>query len=136
MAVQFSELNRNARLDAIETLIGTAPIMELRSGPPPADCATANSGTLLAQAALPSDWLSPAVGGTISKLGTWTLTGITTGVIAHFRIFDSGSPDFCHIQGTVGATGSPSYDMTVDNQNIEASQVVTVNTFVLTDGNA
>jgi hypothetical protein len=40
------------------------------------------------------------------------------------------------MQGTVGPIGSPTYDMTVDNVNIAASQVVTVSTFTLTAGNA
>ncbi len=136
MSLQESVAVRNARLDAIETTIGTTPWLELRSGPPPANCAAADSGTLLAQAALPSDWMAAAASGSKAKSGTWTLTGITTGIIAHFRIKDAGSPDTCHLQGTVGNTGSPTYDMTVDNQNIAAAQVVTVSTFTLTAGNA
>lgn len=135
MSLQYSVPVRNAKLDAVETAIGTVPIMELRSGSAPADCATAPSGTLLAQAALPSDWLAAASAGSKAKSGTWTLTGLTSGTIGHFRIYDSGSPSTCHVQGSVTATGGGG-DMTVDNTSIAAAQVVTVNSFTLTAGNA
>lgn len=135
MALQYSVTVRNSKLDAVETAMGTTVIMELRSGSPPADCATAPSGTLLAQTALPSDWLGAAAAGVKSKAGTWTITGVGTGNIGHFRIYESGSPSVCHMQGTVTATGGGG-DMTVDNVAIVPAQVVTVNTFALTAGNA
>lgn len=134
-AVQLSIGVRNARLDAIETAIGTLPIIEFRSGAAPADCATAPSGTLLAQSALPSDWLAAAAAGSKAKAGTWQFSGIGAGTIGHFRIYESGSPSVCHIQGSVTVTAGGG-DMTVDNTNIAVAQVVTVNSFNLTDANA
>jgi hypothetical protein len=137
-AVQLSVSVRNARLDAIETTIGASPIIEFRTGAMPADCATAASGTLLAQSALPADWMAAAVAGVKGKLGTWSfsgLAGIVTANVGYFRIYDAGSPSQCHLQGTVTATGGGG-DMTVDNISIAAAQVVTVNSFNLTDANA
>ena len=49
MAVQLSVTSRNARLDAIETNIGTNPVLDFRTGSQPANCALANSGTQLGQ---------------------------------------------------------------------------------------
>lgn len=69
MALQYSVGVRNAKLDAVETTIGTAPILEIRSGAPPADCATADSGTLLASMTLPSDWMAAAASGQKAKSG-------------------------------------------------------------------
>jgi len=135
MSLQYSVAVRNARLDVVESTIGAAAIMELRSGTPPADCVTAASGTLLAQAALPSDWMAAASSGSKAKSGTWTLTGLAPGTIGYFRIYEPGSPSGCHIQGTVTATGGGG-DMTVDNTSIAVSQTVTVNSFTLTAGNA
>lgn len=134
-AIQLSVTVRNARLDAIETAMGTSVIVEFRTGAPPADCATAPSGTLLAQSSMPSDWLAAASGGSKAKAGTWTITGAGTGTIGHFRIYESGSPSVCHMQGTVTVTGGGG-DMTVDNTSIAPLQVATVNTFTLTDANA
>lgn len=135
MSIQLSVRVRNARLDVIESDMGAAPILELRSGAQPANCAAAASGTLLAQAAMPSDWMAAASGGAKAKAGTWTLTGITSGTIGHFRLYRSGSPSECDMQGSVTATGGEG-DMTVDNTSIAQDQTVTVNTFTLTDANS
>jgi hypothetical protein len=135
MALKYSVTVRNAQQNGIETAIGAAPIMELRVGAPPTNVGDAATGTLLAQAALPSDWLTAASAGAVAKNGTWTLTGITTGDIGYFRIYEAGSPSVAHIQGTVTATGGGG-DMTVDNISVAAAQVITVNSFTLTAGNA
>ena len=58
MALQYGITVKNARLDAIETTIGTSPILKIRSGSVPATPATADSGTVLATLTLPSDWMS------------------------------------------------------------------------------
>src|SRR3990172_1962403 len=92
---QLSVPVRNALLDAIETAIGTAPVIELRSGALPANCAAASSGNLLSRDAIPSDWMAAASGGTKAKAGTWTLTGLGSGTIDHFRMFEAGWPDVC-----------------------------------------
>src|SRR5690242_774200 len=60
MAIQLSTAVRNARLDAIESAIGTAAVLKIRTGAAPADVATADSGTVLATLTLPSDWLAAA----------------------------------------------------------------------------
>lgn len=136
MVFQKSVTVRNAQLDQLETTIGTAPILELRSGLPPANCAAAPTGTLLSQFALPSDWLTAASSGSKTKNGTWSGTAVGTGNIAHWRIYESGSPSVCHLQGDAGLTGSPDYSMTVDNPSVTPGQTITVTSFSLTAGNA
>lgn len=135
MALQLSITARNARLDAIETTIGTAPILTIRTGTAPADCATANSGTVLATLTLPSDWMANAASGSKAKSGTWQdASADNAGTAAHFRIHDSTGTT-CHLQGTVTATGGGG-DLTLDNTSIAAGQTVTITSFTLTDGNA
>ena len=135
MALQLSTTARNARLDAIETTIGTAPILTIRTGTAPADCATANSGTVLATLTLPSDWMANASSGSKAKSGTWQdASADNAGTAAHFRIHDSTGTT-CHLQGTVTATGGGG-DLTLDNTSIAAGQTVTITSFTLTDGNA
>lgn len=134
MAVQLSVSVRNARLDQIESTIGTAAILEIRSGAQPADCATADSGTLLASMSLPSDWMAAASSGSKAKSGTWSdASANNTGTAAHFRIKDSGGTT-CHMQGTVTASGGGG-DLTLDSTSITSSQVVTISTFTITDAN-
>jgi hypothetical protein len=133
MSVQLSTTVRNARLDAIESTIGTSPIMKIRTGATPADCATADSGTVLATITLPSDWMAAASSGSKAKSGTWQDTSAdATGTAAHFRIYDSGGST-CHIQGTCG---QGSGDLSLDNTSLVATQQFTVTAFTLTDGNA
>ena len=58
MAFQFSDAARNAALDAIETAVGASPTMTLRTGAAPANCAAADSGTVLATLTLPADFFA------------------------------------------------------------------------------
>jgi hypothetical protein len=134
MAIQYSTSLRNAKLDAIETTISTSPIMRIRTGTPPADCATADSGTVLATLTLPSDWMAAASGGSKAKSGTWQdASADAAGTAGHVRIYDSGDTT-CHMQGTVSATGGGG-DMTVDNAVFASGQQFTVTTFSITDNN-
>lgn len=70
MPFQFSTAARNASLDAIETLIGASPILRIRTGAPPANCAAARSGTVLATMNLPADFMAAAVNGSKALSGT------------------------------------------------------------------
>src|SRR5262249_32278770 len=104
-------------------------------GSAPADCGTADSGTVLATLSLPSDWLAAASSGSKAKSGTWQDTSAgNTGTAAHFRIYASDGTT-CHIQGTVTATGGGG-DLEVQNTSFTSGQQITVTSFTLTDGNA
>lgn len=134
MAIQLAVSTRNARLDAIETDIGTDPVLRIRTGSAPADCAAADSGTVLAALTLPSDWMAAAGSGAKAKSGTWQDTSAdATGTAAHFRLYTSGGT--CKLQGTVSATGGGG-DLELDNTSIASGQQVTITGFTLTDGNA
>jgi hypothetical protein len=135
MALQLSTAVRNARLDAIETTIGTSPILKIRTGAAPAACATADSGTVLATCNLPSDWMGAASVGSKALSGTWQDTSAdNTGTAGHFRIYDSGGTT-CHMQGTVTATGGGG-DLQVDNTSFAAGQQFVISSFTLTDANS
>ncbi len=142
MAVQLSVELRNARLDQFESSAGfnanatVGGILTIREGAKPADCATANSGTLLVTINLPLDAMAPAGSGQKAKSGTWQdLTADAAGTAGHFRIHQATAPTICAMQGTVTATGGGG-DLQLDNTVIAAGQQVTVTTFTLTDGNA
>ena len=135
MAIQLSITVRNARLDAIETSIGTGPVCKIRTGSVPANCAAANTGSVLATATLPSDWANAAANGSKALLGTWQDTSAdASGTAAHFRIYASDGTT-CHMQGTVTASGGGG-DMTVDSVSFTSGQVFTVTGFTLTDANS
>lgn len=138
MTVSYSYAVADAKNDAIETSIGTTPILRIYNGTAPTNARTAlGSNTLLAEGTLPSDWMSASASGVKAKTGTWTLTGQsgagagTAGTF--FRLFNSAGST-CHMQGTLTATGGGG-DMTIDNNSIANGQTVTVSTFQITGGN-
>jgi hypothetical protein len=134
MTIQLSVAARNARLDVIETVIGADAKLQLYTGAQPANCAAADSGTLLAEMTLPADWMDPASGGTKVKAGTWSVTGLAIGNFGHFRIKDNGETT-CHMQGSVTVSGGGG-DMIAEVAGIVVGQTVIVNTFGMTDANA
>jgi len=135
--MQFSTPILNARLDAIEALIGPSAVLEIRSGSKPANCAAADSGALLMSIALPSDWMDDATAGTVAKKGTWSGVGLAaagSGTAAgHFRLKDSTATT-CGVQGTITGTGDGG-DMELVNVSIAFNQPVAVTGFNIADPN-
>lgn len=102
-----------AMAQAFEDTIGQAPTLELRAGTPPAAIATADSGTLLASGALPTDWLSN--GSAIkSNVGTWTLTGSATGKATYYRIKQGAT---AHVQGLISMPWAGNNDVVAGEYN-------------------
>jgi hypothetical protein len=128
MTIQMSVGLRDARLDQLETTVGTSPTIEIRTGSPPANCAAADSGSLLATISLPSDWMAASSSGSKAKSGTWSVSASGTGTAGHFRLKASGGT--CHMQGTAGVSAT---DMILDNASIASGQTVTVTAFTLNE---
>lgn len=135
MAVQFSTAVRNGMLDNIETTIGTSAVLKIRTGTPPATCATADSGSVLVSYSLASDWAAAASSGSkaLNNLPL-SVAASGTGTAGHYRIYASDGTT-CHEQGTVTATGGGG-DMTVDNTSINTGQTVNITAFTKTMGGA
>ena len=134
MAFQFSTTVRNAWLDAIESTIGTSVTLEIRSGAAPANCAAADSGTVLATITLPADWMAAASGGSKALAGTWQdASADATGTAGHFRVKVGA---VCHIQGSVTSTAIGTGDMLIDNPALVATQQFSVTGFTLTASGA
>ncbi len=133
MALQYSVAVRNAKLDAVETAIGTSAVLKIFDGTLPANCAAADNGTVLATLSLDADWMNAASNGAKTLKGTWADSSAdNTGTADYFRLYASDGTT-CHAQGTVGTSGT---DMTVDNINFAAGQAFSVTAFTLTSGNA
>lgn len=127
MAIQFSTAYRNALLDQFETTAGATAILRIWSGAQPATCATADSGTKLAEMTLPSDWMAAAASGSKAKSGTWSdISADASGTIGHFRVYDNPGTT-CHMQGSAGLAG----DLVTDSSLTVAGQTVTVNTLTI-----
>lgn len=137
MAIQLKDTIRNARLDSIETTGGSSCSFRLYTGTQPADVTQANSGTLLVEFNLPSNWLADAASGAKAIAGSWsgTASGGSASTPGHFRIYNSQvtkDGTTCIVQGSCGiGSGDISF-----NGTITSGQTVSVTAFTLTDGNA
>jgi hypothetical protein len=132
---QYSVDLRDARNDAIETILGASPILELRSGSVPATCATADSGTLIASMTLPVDAFSASSAGVKAKLGTWEdPSADSAGTIGHWRLKTSGG--VCKVQGTATVTGGGGEIQLTTLVVSAAGQPVTITSFSITAGGA
>jgi hypothetical protein len=135
MSLQFSTSVRNAMLDAIEATIGTSAVLKIRTGSPPANCAAADTGDVLASFSLASDWAAAASSGSKALNSTpLSETASGTGAAGHYRLYASNGTT-CHEQGTVTATGGGG-DMTVDNTSINSGQTVNITAMTKTMGGA
>lgn len=125
MTVQWSTALRNNLLDQWETSIGTSAVVKVFTGSAPADCATADSGTLLVEFDLASDWAAAASSGSKALSSTpISATAGADGTAGYYRIYESTATT-CHEQGSVTATGGGG-DMTIDNASITTGQTVKI----------
>jgi len=137
MAIQMKVEARNAILDAFETYGNTSCALRVYTGAQPADCITANAGTLLVDMNLPADWMAAAATGSKAKAGTWsgTASGGAGATPGHFRIYNSQATKdqtTCIMQGSCAiGSGDINFDGT-----ITTGQTVTISTFTLTAANA
>ena len=132
MAIKYSAAVRNAQLDAIETVIGASPKLRILTGSAPATCAAAQTGTLLAELTLPSDWAANAASGAKGLLGSWSGTVVADGTAGYYRILDNAATT-CHEQGTIGTSGQ---DLNGTSTALTTGQVLVITAKTLTAGNA
>jgi hypothetical protein len=123
MALQFSVLVRNARLDQIESSVGTSARLMIRTGTKPASCASANAGTALADMTLPSDWMAAASSGSKAKSGTWQdASADATGFAGHWRLYASDGTT-CHAQGPCAQVWQASTAYSIGHRVVNGSNV-------------
>jgi len=132
MSITYSTAIANAKLDVVESTIGTSAILKFRTGSPPSAVAGASTGTVLATLTLPSDWMNAASSRTKTKTGTWTdASADATGTAGHFEITASDGTTV----GMRGTVGTSSADMIVNTVSFVSGDAVTVTTFTLNAGN-
>lgn len=126
MANTLKTTTKNSVLDNLyDTLFGTSPVLEIRSGAG-AGPDNAATGTLGVSITAPSTAFAAASGGSKAKTGTWSAAASNAITAAHYRLKNTG--DTVREEGTVTLTGSGG-DMTLDNTNMTATQVVTVTAY-------
>jgi len=131
--IQFSVASRNAQLDAIETEAGASAVLKIRTGARPANCGTADAGTVLATMALPSDWMNAASSGTKTLLGSWADSlADATGTAAHWRLYKTDGTTCCAQGDCSMPAGGGSLELV--NTSIAINQPVSITAWTLTGG--
>lgn len=132
MSIQYSVAVNNARLDQIEATIGTSARLRIFSGSAPSNCAAADTGTLLADIALPSDWMAAAASASKVLAGSWsgTASAGSGATPTHFRVTNSAGT----VVGMQGTAGIGSGDLQV-NGTITNGQTVQVTSFTVNAAN-
>ena len=135
MAISYDDTTQKAKLDALDTMLGTSPLLRIYDGTPPATANASLSGnTKLAELAMASTPFGAAAGtGTVTKTAasiTQDSSADATGTATFFRIGSINSGTFTPImQGEVGTSGA---DLNLSSTSITAGGTVAVSSFTYT----
>lgn len=134
MTIKLAVATRNARLQALIDALGASAQIRIFSGSRPADVASAETGTLLAQLTGGSPFAPAASGGTASANAiTQDSSADATGTAAWARLRTSGGTAICDIDVTATGGGG---ELQLVTTSIVAGQPVQISSFALTEGNA
>lgn len=131
--LQYSDVARDASLEAVARTLGGAPTLELRSGKPAPRCAADPAGELLASGRLPIGWLRRTGVATWEKQGDWLLKGVAAGEIGHYRLLSFTGQ--CHEQGVATLVGGGG-EMELESLELKEGQDARVVSYRKTMGGA
>lgn len=134
MALQYSTTHRTNEATDVVTQAGATSYILIYTGTPPASCATAASGTLLASLAC-SATFGTVTTGVLTANAITSTTGAAAGVAGYFRLCTTSAGTTTVLQGTVTATGGGG-DLELNNTSISAGQTVSISSFVYTSPGA
>jgi len=130
MAIKYSTTHRTNSMTQLATDIGASCKIKIWTGSIPADCATADTGTLLVTFVGNAGGFGSAVGGVLTAAAVASVTASGTGTAGYFRIYPSADTSTnAVVQGTVGTSGT---DMIVTNTSINATQACNFTSLLVT----
>ncbi|MDE2100279.1 MAG: hypothetical protein KGL39_23715 [Patescibacteria group bacterium] len=130
MALQYSTTHRTNAMSDIATQVGTSGVLKIFTGTAPANCATADTGTLLATLTCNATQFGTATSGVLTASAITSATASGTGTAGYFRIYPSAATTTnAVLQGTVGTTGA---DLNLSSVAISTGQTVSVTSMTIT----
>lgn len=132
MAISLTTAVRNAMLDAVTTATGSAALLRIYDGTPPANANTALAGnTLLAELVCASPFAPGASSGVLTASAiTQDSSANATGTASFFRVYASNGTTVIG-QGTVSTSGA---DCNLNTVSLVSGGPVQVTSFVWTMG--
>jgi hypothetical protein len=119
MAVQYSTTHRTNAMSDFNTTVGASGLLKIWTGSMPANCATADTGTLLATLTCNATFGS-AASGVITLNSITSATAVATNTAGYFRIYPSSATTTNSvIQGLIFSTVSlATSSTTAANSNV------------------
>jgi hypothetical protein len=131
MSIQYSTTHRTNAMSDIATQVGATGVMKIFSGSAPANCGTADSGTLLATFACSATFGTASSGVlTVNAITNTTPASNVAGTAGYFRIYPA-SPTTTNavLQGTCGTSGT---DLIMSSTSIASGVTVTISSVSIT----
>jgi hypothetical protein len=130
MAIQYSTTHRTNAMTDIATQAGTNANIKIFTGSPPANCATADTGTVLVTLTGNASGLGTATSGVLTFNAITSGTASNTGTAGYFRVYPSSATTTnAVLQGTVGTSGT---DMIIGSTSISSGQTVSISSWTIT----
>ena len=117
-------------MSTLNTDIGINAVIKIFTGAAPANCGTADTGTLLVTFAGNATAFGAAASGVLTANAVASAVAAAAGVTGYFRIYPAAATTTnAVVQGTVGATAT---DMIVTNTNIALGQTCNFTSLTIT----
>jgi hypothetical protein len=130
MAIQYSTTHRTNAMTQLATDIGASAVIKVWSGSMPANCAIADTGTLLVTFAGNAGGFGSASGGVLTAAAVASAVASGSGTAGYFRIYPTAATSTNAVmQGTVGTSGA---DMIVTSASITALQTCNFTSLTVT----
>ena len=134
MTVQLSTTTRNNQLTQLNTDIGPNAVIKIFTGAPPANCGTADTGTLLGTFAGAAGSFGSVAAGVLTAAAVASITAAAGGTAGYFRVYpNAATTTNAVIQGTAGLTGT---DMILTANPLTSGQTVNFTSLTYTRGGA
>jgi hypothetical protein len=105
MTIQYSTTHRNNNMADITTQVGASGVIKIFTGPVPATCATADTGTLLATLTCAATFAPAPSAGVLTANAIASAVAAATGTAGYWRLYPSTATTTNAVaQGTVFAS--------------------------------
>ena len=134
MTVQLSVTTRNNQLSTMNADIGANAVIKVFTGAPPANCGTADTGTLLATFAGNAGGFGTVSAGVLTAAAVASVLAAASGTAGYFRVYPSAATTTnAVIQGTAGLSAT---DMILTANPLTSGQTVNFTSLTYTRGGA
>ena len=130
MAIQYSLTHRTNAMSQLNTDLAASAVIKIFSGTMPANCGTADSGTLLVTFAGNAGGFGAAASQVLTASAVANATAAATGTAGYFRMYPSAATTTnAVVQGTCGLSAA---DMILTNTSITSGQTVSFTNLTVT----